>query len=218
MTHRAIAHAEIWTVSEKKILDRLDSPFKIQRFLDGLEYSADPIYRSPREVMRDRKAHCVDGSLFAAAALARLGFPPLIMELQAVRDDDHLIALFKGPHGLGAVAKSNFVTLRFREPVFRSRRELVMSYFEGYFNTVGEKTLRAYSVPLDLRRFDRLGWRTDAAAVDAIVARIESARHYPVAPKRAIDALSPVDPRSLEAAMLGSNPAGLFDPTKDSKG
>jgi len=107
----------------------------------------------------ERRAHCFDGAVFAAAALRKLGFPPLVLELVPnERDDDHLIALYKRDGLWGAVAKSNFVGLRFREPVFRNLRELVLSYFEQFFNVAGEKTLRAYTLPLDLTRFDALGW------------------------------------------------------------
>src|SRR5512141_1033501 len=125
----------------------LPAPEAIQRFLDETPYSSEGRYRCPRSVLRDRRAHCLDGALLAAWALRRLGDPPLIVDLRAVRDDDHVITIFRRRGRIGAIAKSNVVGLRFREPVYRSLRELVMSYFELYYNTDGEKTLRSYSVP-----------------------------------------------------------------------
>lgn len=214
MTTQKQHGGESWTSAERRLLDSLKTPYDIQKFLDDLAYSADPIYRCPRSVMRDRKAHCVDGSLFAAAALRRMGHEPLIMELKAVRDDDHLLALFYRDGCVGAIAKSNFATLRYREPIYRSIRELVMSYFEGYFNVEYEKTLRAYSTRIRLSDFDRLNWQTDDAAVDVIVERIDRARHYPVATETALSGLQLVDERSYQGAMLGSNPDGLYRPDK----
>ena len=204
------AFSPAWTKKEERFFARLKTPFAIQRFLDDTEYSAEPIYRCPRRVIADRRAHCVDGALFAAAALRRLGFPPLIMELQAVRDDDHLLALYRRRGCWGAVAKSNFSTLRFREPVYRSVRELVMSYFEGYFNVAGEKTLRAYSVPLNLARLDHLQWETRDDGIETVIARLEAARHYPVATPAMIAGLEKTDARSYQAGLLGSKADGLY--------
>lgn len=110
---------------------RLSNPSRIQAFLDELAYSTEPIYRCPLRVLRERTAHCFDGALFAAAALRCLGYPPLIVDLLPNgRDDDHLLALYRVDGHWGAVAKSNFVGLRFREPIHRTLRELALSYFE----------------------------------------------------------------------------------------
>jgi hypothetical protein len=136
----------------------------------------------------------------------------LILELHAARDDDHLLAIYRARGGFGAVAKSNFVTLRFREPVYRSLRELAMSYFDGYFNVDGERSLRSYSATLDLSRFDRLHWETDDSVLDGVLDRLDALRHYPVASPRAIAAFEKVDERSYRAGMLGSRPEGLFVP------
>jgi hypothetical protein len=133
------------SVSERKLLDRLDSPIKIQTFLNSIPYSEDEFYRCPLRVLRERKAHCFDGALFAAMAIRRSGRPALILELiPNRRDDDHILALFKQYGHWGAVAQSNFSGLRYREPIYRNLRELVMSYFEDFFNAVGEKTLVGY--------------------------------------------------------------------------
>src|SRR5438128_1298491 len=107
-----------WSAQERAVLDRLDSPAAVQAFLDAVPYSTDPIYRSPRSVLRDRRAHCFDGAVFAAAALERLGHAPRLVNMRAFQDDDHVIAIFQRDRRYGAVATSNFVPLRYREPVF----------------------------------------------------------------------------------------------------
>ncbi|MBE3067259.1 MAG: hypothetical protein IMZ73_07505 [Chloroflexi bacterium] len=147
------------TPAEKRLLESLDSPVKIQAFLNATPYSEDEFYRCPLRVLRERKAHCFDGALFAAMALHLIGHPPLILELiPNARDDDHILALFKRYDHWGAVAQSNFTGLRYREPVYRSLRELVMSYFEDFFNSAGEKTLVGYRGPINLKIFHRLDW------------------------------------------------------------
>jgi hypothetical protein len=204
-----------WTQVERDILKTLRTPALVQGFLDSIPYSSDAFYRCPRRVMADRAAHCFDGALFAAAALRRLGFPPLLVDMRSVRDDDHIIAPFRVGGAWGAVAKSNYVGLRYREPVYRSLRELVMSYFEPYYNTEGERSLRAYSVPVDLARFDALEWTTESSGLDAIAERLDDARHFPILTPAMVRRLTQVDRRSYEAGMLGVNEAGLYRPGKE---
>ncbi|HXO22215.1 MAG TPA: hypothetical protein VOA87_20040, partial [Thermoanaerobaculia bacterium] len=108
--------------------------------------------------------------------------------------------------------KSNFVGLRFREPVYRNLRELTMSYFEGFYNVDREKTLRGYTVPLDLRKFDRLGWVTDDAPLEAIAQRLDEIRQVPLVTPRMVARLQPMDERSYEAGQLGVNADGLWRP------
>ncbi|MBL8228903.1 MAG: hypothetical protein JNL98_10515 [Bryobacterales bacterium] len=148
--------------AELRVLSKLDTPAKIQKFLDckvGYNKEKDgPTCRSPRRVLRDRLAHCMEGALFAAAALEVHGHKPLLLDLEATRDDDHVLAIYRIQGHWGAIAKSNYASLRFREPVYRTTRELVMSYFEHYHNLKGEKSLRAYSRPVSLLRFRK--WRT----------------------------------------------------------
>ncbi len=201
-----------WTKADRAVLERLDDEWKIQQFLDETPYSDEPIYRSPRTVVRERKAHCVDGALFAAAALCRLGHRPRILELKAVRDDDHFLALFQRDGRFGVIAKSNCSGLRWREPIYRSLRELVMSFFDDYFNVEFERTLRSYSVPLDLSEFDALDWTTRDETADPIIERVDRLRHVPVLTQAMIDRLARVDQRSYDAGLLGSNPAGLYYP------
>jgi hypothetical protein len=111
-------------------------------------------------VLTEGTAHCLEGAIFAAAALRVNGFKALLWDLEAIRDTDHVLALYSYDGHWGTIAKSNFAGLRFREPVYRSLRELAMSYFDVYYNLLGERTLRAYSRPLDLSRFDHLHWMT----------------------------------------------------------
>jgi hypothetical protein len=199
---------------QRAVLRRLDSPLKIQAYLDSLRYPADDFNRSPLRVMVDLKANCFDGALFAAFALWRLGRPPRIVDLFADNDDDHLLALFKVRGGWGAVAKSNYVGLRFRDPVYRSLRELVMSYFEPFYNMLGEKTLRSYTRPISLRQFDRLGWVTEEAAVGVVAEHTEKVPRIPLLTNAMVRDLSPVDGRSYTAGRLGVVEAGLFQPKR----
>ncbi|MEQ8188668.1 MAG: hypothetical protein ABRQ39_11920 [Candidatus Eremiobacterota bacterium] len=203
-----------WTDEELKILDKLKTPYLIQEFIDSTSYSDDHFYRSPRSVLRDRKAHCVDGAFFAASALRRLGYPPVIMEMTAFRDDDHVIAIYKRNGLMGAVAKSNFSGIRFREPVFKTLRELVLSYFEFYYNVEGEKTLRGYSGLLSLEQFDKINWMTDDNSIEPVINKLEKSRHYPIMTEGIVKILSPVDKRSYDAGLLGVNEAGLYRPDK----
>jgi hypothetical protein len=148
---------------EVRLLRKLATPEKIQRFLDDLPYNKEPdgdTCRSPRLVLRHNTAHCFEGALFAAAALRVGGRPPLILDLAAVRDDDHVIAVYRTNGFWGAIGKSNYAGLRFRSPVYRTLRELALSFFEHYYNLKGEKTLRSYSRPVNLSRFDRIHWMT----------------------------------------------------------
>jgi hypothetical protein len=199
------------TPAERKAINGLKSPLALQAFLDTVKYSTENRYRSPLTVLRERVGHCYDGGVFAAAMLRRLGHAPKVLVLiPNRRDDEHMLALFKVAAHWGAVAKSNFSTLRYREPVFRSVRELVMSYFEGYFNAAGEKTLRAYTAPLNLSRFDRHHWETDDAAMDLIAEALDRGRKYPVVTPAQARALTRADARSLAAGLYGSDAAGLF--------
>jgi len=201
--------------SQRRVLLSLTTPRAIQDFLDQLLYSADPFYRSPLRVLMERTAHCFDGAVFAAAMLRRLGHPPLILDmLPNERDDDHVLALFKRHDRWGAVAKSNFAGLRYREPVYRTLRELVMSYFEDYYNVEGEKTLRGYTVPLNLRVFDQAEWTTRDATLDDVAERLDRIRRMSLLTEAMVAELSPLDERSRLAGLRGANEAGLWRPSK----
>lgn len=201
--------------TEYKFLKTLTHPARIQAFLDEIPYSTEPIYRCPLRVLRERVAHCFDGALFAAAALRCLRHPPLILEMVPNgRDDDHLIALYKHHGHWGAVAKSNFVGLRFREPVYRTLRELVMSYFEQFYNVAREKTLRGYSLPLNLRAFDRWDWMIRDEPLERIAQKLDRIRKVPLLTRTMISNLSLVDERSFRAGLVESEEAGLFRPKR----
>src|ERR1039458_7760940 len=192
---------------ETRILKALKTPERIQRFLDTqIAYNKEPdgdTLRSPRRVLRDKVAHCMEGALLAAAALRVQGFPPLLLDLEAVRDDDHVLAIFKQHGHWGAIAKSNYSGLRFREPVYRTLRELAISYFEHYFNAHQEKTLRNYSRPVDLRRFDPLGWMTAEDDVWEIPQYLTGIPHTPLLNPDLTRRLNRVDARLLAAGKLG---------------
>jgi len=200
---------------ERQDIAALTAPFRIQAFLDELPYGAESICRCPLHVLRERVAQCFDGALFAAAALRRLGHPPRVVALLPnARDDGHLLAVYKQDGHWGAIAKSNFVGLRFREPVYRTLRELVMSYFEQYYNVEREKTLRAYSPPLDLKVFDASNWMTRDEPLEDIAERLERARVVSLLTATMAAGLSPVDGRSHQAGLLGANEAGLYTPPR----
>jgi hypothetical protein len=199
------------TPDECQLMARLDRPAKIQAFLNNIPYSADHFYRCPLRVLRDRKAHCFDGALFAAMALRRLGFPPLILEfIPNERDDDHILAIFKKRDHWGAVAQSNFTGLRYRDPVFRSLRELVMSYWGDHFNRAGEMTLRGYRGPINLKSFDRLDWMSSDAGLEALADGMDRYKVLPLLTDEMAADLDLADERSVRAGLMGADPDGLF--------
>src|SRR5690348_11039305 len=150
----------MFSASEIRKLRALKNPVGVQRFLDSIPYHLASTAWSPRLVLRERTAPYLEGAILAAAALRVLGYPPLLVDLEADHDTDHVIAVFKVRGHWGAIAKSNFTGCRYREPVYRNLRELALSYFHIYFNLRGERTLRRYSRPVNLRRFDRDEWMT----------------------------------------------------------
>jgi hypothetical protein len=201
------------TGREIKILEKLSTPVRIQHFLDSIPYSTESRYRSPLEVLRDKVAHCFDGALFAAMALRRIGHPSLIMDLiPNRRDDDHILALYRIGGYWGAVAKSNFTGLRYREPVYRTRRELVLSYFEQYYNIAGEKTLRGYSDILNLRSFDKDGWMYRREPLESIARRLDTLKRFMLLNRSMIRRLNRMDPRSYRSGLDGSITDGLYRP------
>ena len=201
-----------WTKDEIKFLKTLSDPDKIQGFLDLIDYNPNYECRSPRWVLKKKSAHCFVGALFAAAALEFSGYKPLIVDMKSFNDDDHVIAVFIENGHWGAVAKSNFTSLRYREPVYRSLRELIMSYFDFYFNLNGDKSLRSYSRPLDLTVYNKRNWKTTDEDLEFIGDKLEAMHHYPVIDKRMIKNLKRASDIMLKAGMLGSNEEGLFKP------
>lgn len=201
-----------WTDNEREVFSALNSPINIQRFLDGVLYDAEGGTASPRFVLKELKANCFEGALFAAATLENIGYKPLIVDMTAHNDDDHVIAVYKWNDHWGAIAKSNTSVLRYREPVYRSIRELVMSYFDLYLNIKGEKTLRSYTSPVNLKRFDRQEWRTTSESLDFIGDYLCEAKHYDILDKKMKRNLSDANKLLLKASLLGSIDEGLYKP------
>lgn len=188
---------------------RLNTPVRIQAFLDAIPYNTETdgeTFRSPRRVLRDGTANCIEGAVLAAAAMRVQGKPPLIMDLTAVHDEDHVIAVFRRRALWGAIATSKFTGLRYREPVYRTLRELAMSYFEHYFNLEGQRTLRGHGRPVNLARFDRMHWMTSEADLWPIAQHLERIPHVALLAPAVARSLSALD-GTLKAAGLMNHPA-----------
>jgi len=192
-----------FTPSELRTLHALKTPAGVQRFLDDLPYNLSFTARSPQKVLRDRTASCLEGGIFAAAALRVIGFPPLIFDLEAEQDTDHVVAIFKVGRHWGAVAKSNFTGCRYREPVYRNLRELAMSYFNIYFNLRGERTLRRYSRPVSVARFDTLDWMTTDKPIWFIAEHLCEIPHISLLTPPMEKRLTRVDRRTFKGEMIG---------------
>ncbi len=181
------------TSHELKILRALRTPKKIQDFLDTLPINFEDggdTCMSPRKVLETRTAHCMEGAMLAALALRLAGHKPLVMDLKVTNDDyDHVVALFREHGCWGAISKTNHGTLRYRDPIYKSIRELAMSYFHEYTTKSGKKVLRSYSRPVDLSRFDKRGWMTAEDDVWYVPEAIDDAKHYKI--------LSPAQTKNL---------------------
>ena len=168
------------TAEEGRVLSALRTPQRIQEFVAGLPANFEPdadTLRSVRGVLQHREAHCIEAAFVAACALWLQGEPPMLMDLTARGDADHVVTVFRRNGCWGAISKSNHVWLRWRDPVYRSPRELAMSYFHEYFNN-GRKTLRTYSAPFDLRRFNPAEWVTATEDCWDVGAALDDSRHY----------------------------------------
>ena len=192
-----------FTPLELRKLRALKTPAGIQKFLDDLPYNLSFTARSPKKVLLDRTASCLEGGIFAAAALRVIGFAPLIFDLEAEQDTDHVVAIFKVRGHWGAVAKSNFTGCRYREPVYRNLRELAMSYFNIYFNLRGERTLRRYSRPVNLARFDNKNWMTTENPTWFIAEYLCDIPHIALLTPAMEKNLIRVDQRTMSGEMVG---------------
>jgi hypothetical protein len=200
---------------KKLKLPRLGTPEKLQAFLDTLAYNPeDGWFRCPARVVRDRVAHCFEGAVFAAAVLREQGYPPLIVNMfpEPGTDDEHLIAVYRRYGAWGAVGLSNFVGLRAREPIHRTMRELMLSYFEQYYNVKRQKTLRTYTRPLNLAAYDRHDWLNDDDTMFRIDRKLDALKRIPLLSPAMIRGLLPVDERSYHSGLSGANPDGLYAP------
>lgn len=196
------------TVAEYDVLAKLSTPIKIQDYLDTLCFNFEKqgdTHMSPRRVLRERKAHCIEGAMLAAAALWVAGEPPLLMNLSSVMgkgDVDHVVTLYKRGGYYGAISKTNHAVLRFRDPIYRTPRELALSYFHEWFiNETGEKVLECYSKPLDLRRFGA-AWITTEKDLWDVSDALSIAPHYDLVPKGNRRYLRKADGMELKAGVL----------------
>ena len=191
-----------FTRSELRKLRSLKDPHGIQRFLDDMPYHLADTAWSPRRVLREGTSHCFEGAMFAAAALHANGYPPLVFDLEAEHDTDHVVAIYHVRGHWGAIAKSNYTGCRYREPVYRSLRELAMSYFEVYFNLRRERSLRTFSRPVNLTRFDNREWMTTEKQLWFIAEYLFTIRHYPLLTRAMIKNLHRLDDRSFRAGCV----------------
>ena len=198
-----------WTASERRILAGLRTPAHIQRFLDELPYEEKGGAVSPRVVMRRGRAQCYSGVLFACAALRELGHAPQLMWIDAASDDGHCLALYQRGDMWGSIAKSNFTTLRSREPIY-PYRALGLSYFEGFFNQYGKRTMRSFTVPVALEEFERRGWRFSEGSLPYIDRAIDTARREWKLPRGMAGRLTAVSDQLRRAGLLGARPEGLW--------
>lgn len=205
--------AKDFSKEEIKLFKSFKKPIDIQHFLNKVGYNPEYITRSPKMVLQHKIANCFEGALFAAAALRFLGYKPLIVDMMASNDDDHVIAVFKKNNLWGAVAKSNTTLLRFREPVYRTIRELVMSYFDFYFNTLGDKSLRSYSKPVNLEKYDKHNWMTTENDLEFIGDFLFEIKHYDLYAKSSRP-LNKADKEVVDICFSGAVLEGLFVPKK----
>ena len=197
---------EDFTPEEKTLLVSLDTPAKVQDFLDTIpmnhEVDGVDTVKSPLRVLRERSAHCIEAAILGAYILSLHGYPPLLMYLKADGNDfDHVSAPFKEHRFWGALSKTNHAVLRYREPVYKTVRELVMSYFHEYTDDEGKKTLREYSDVLDLRIFES-GWEVATIDLWGIDEELGKLEHYPIAPKDVLKRLRNADPIEQKAGAL----------------
>jgi len=198
-----------WTARERRILKGLRTPAHIQQYLDELEYDENDGAASPRTVMRNGKAQCYSGVLFACAALRELGHAPRLMFIDAVSDDGHCLAVYESEGLWGALAKSNFTTLRSREAIY-PYVALGLSYFDGFFNMYGKKTMRSFTVPVELEQFESRGWRFDEGKLRYIDRAIDVAPDAWVLPRQRVKTLGRVGELLRNAGLMGSKAAGLW--------
>lgn len=208
----------MFSKEELNILNKLNSPSKIQNFLNNLKINFEEngdTCMSPRNVLKNGKAQCMEGAIFAASVLRLLGYKPLIVDLEANKDDyDHAIAVFNKNGYWGSISKTNHSVLRYREPVYKSIRELVMSFFHEYFlNNNGKKTLRRYSLPVDLSKFDNLNWMISDEDIWYIPEYLADVKHFDILTKSQIQSLRKADDVEIIAGKITEykKPRGFVD-------
>jgi hypothetical protein len=192
-----------FTPAELRKLRSLKDPHGIQRFLDDMPYHLADTAWSPRRVLAEGSSHCFEGAMLAAAALRVNGYPPLVFDLEAEKDTDHVVAIYRTNGHWGSVAKSNYTGCRYREPIYRSLRELALSYFDVYFNLRRERSLRRFSRPVNLARFDPLEWMTTDKPLWFVAEYLCDIRHFPLLTPAMARRLHRLDDRSFRAGCLG---------------
>ena len=201
-------HTEIYTKEEIKLFRKLNTPSKIQDYLNSIPFNFEEngdTCMSPREVIRHNIAHCMEGAMLAFLLLEFHGYAPRIMDLRSVKkpyDDDHVVVVFKQFGCFGAISKTNHGVLRYREPIYKTIRELALSYFHEYFLHTGVKTLREYSRLFDLNHFNYLHWRTTENDLTDIPLYIDEIRHYPLLSHAQIKNLRLADPVEIEMGKI----------------
>lgn len=194
-----------FTKQELALIKKLNTPAKIQDFLNQIPFNFEPngeTLKSPLFTLRDNRAHCFEGALLGAYILSRQGFKPLVLHLQATKEDfDHVVAPFKQDGFWGAISKTNHAVLRYREPVYRDIRELAMSYFHEYFLDTGKKTMRRYSEPMDMNDFED-GWEVLAGDLWGIDEELDKVKHYDVLSKSQIKNLRLADDIEIQAGKI----------------
>jgi hypothetical protein len=197
------------TGAERALLSRQSDPAQLQAFINAIPINHEPdgdTCYTVREVLRHRRAHCIEAALVAACALWLNGEAPLLLDLRAQGDWDHVVALFRRGGLWGAIAKSNHLALRGRDPVYRTLRELALSYFHEYHNDKGEKTLREYSRAFDLRSLDPGAWVSGSDGAWEVERRIDLAHHYRLIPQSQQRYLTPIDAMAWRAKRLVEYP------------
>ncbi len=192
-------------------IGKIKTPFDVQEFLFSMPYNAEERDRSPLNVILDQQCHCLDGGFLAAILLWNLGFKPLVLDLTPAPglDDDHVLALFQIEGRWGAVAKSNFLELGFREPVFKNIRELAMSYFEHYMSTARQKTLRGYTRPMDLSALNP-AWMWDESAANRLYKKFYTRKSIPLITNSMEQRLNPVRKNIFQAETLETDMSWVF--------
>ncbi|MFZ3032301.1 MAG: hypothetical protein WA082_04675 [Candidatus Moraniibacteriota bacterium] len=191
---------------ELVLLKKLNTPQKIQDFLDAFPANLSCYSEScssPRMALRKGRAHCIEGAFIAAAALWLTGARPILMDLKAEKPDfDHVVTLFKKDGFWGAISKSNHPVLCYRDPIYRTLRELALSYFHEYVLTsTGEKTLRSYSRPFSLKRFGT-EWIVSEEHLWDIAQALDESRHHPLVSKEQAKHLRKASPLERQAGRL----------------
>lgn len=193
-------------------LAKLKSPEKLQDWIESLQYNPDSSCRSAFRVWKTKQGHCFEGALFAAFCIEYHGQKPLLLDLRSERDDDHVVALFRGKKGWGAISKSNTTMLGYRPPYYSSVKELAMSYFPFYFNTKRQMSLRAWSGPINLnnRMFKQWDWRFGSQDLIELGYTLNDAPEKEILSKKDLLKLAKAPQRVVSACFMDSDPKGLY--------